>query len=252
MWNWLNANSGALGAITAALLICITAYYVYLTWRLLLENQELRQLSNRPEIALTLSLHEAHVNLIFLIIQNIGQGAAHNVRLTTDKPFRTSGSRDLAEIGPFKTGIGLLSPHQKIEVFLANAIDRYDELKTEPLGITAKWKDSSGKSFSRTFAVDFAEYENVSRIGEPPLYSIADSSEKIEKAISRLARGSSKIAVVVQTKEEHRRSNRAGLLMARLSGLSEADFDHVFAEVEAKVSKTEPTSDDNGVEEPEE
>ncbi len=52
--NWLNANGGAIIGMAIIVLVCIAAYYAYLTRRLL-------RINNTPEIAISLRPHEAYL-----------------------------------------------------------------------------------------------------------------------------------------------------------------------------------------------
>ena len=79
---WLNTNSGVIIGIAIVLLAGVISYYVYLTWRLLKAN-------DTPEIAISLRCHEVHVSLVMLCVENIGTGAARNLRFVTKTFFYT-------------------------------------------------------------------------------------------------------------------------------------------------------------------
>src|SRR5690242_11750012 len=103
--SWLNSNSGAITAVASVVLTGVTAYYAFLTWRLVQENRELREEHSRPQVAITTSLHEAHINIVHLVIENIGHGPAYEVRFETNRDFKMSRQRSLREVGIFKSGI---------------------------------------------------------------------------------------------------------------------------------------------------
>ena len=54
------------------------------------------------------------------------------------------------------------------------------------LEVTAEYEDATGRKIEETFVVDFAAFENLSRVGEAPLHTIAKSIEKLQKSIGNL------------------------------------------------------------------
>ena len=199
MIDWLNSNSGAVNAILAAILVVITGVYAYLTRRQVLESKELREMTIRPALVVTAEIHEIHINLINFRVENIGGGAARNIRLRTSREFMIGNDRSLNELGLFKRGIPLLSPGRNIETFLASA---FELLQQEPLEVTAEYEDATGREIEETFLVDFAAFENLSRVGEAPLHTIAKSIEKLQKSIGNLSSGTKKLSVLVYSQDD--------------------------------------------------
>jgi len=216
---WLTANAAAVNSVASLLLLAVTGWYAYLTLRLVRENQELRKSSNRPDIGVTIGLHEAHVNIINLLIENIGNGPAYGLRLSLDRSFTIHGGLDLSAAGPFKAGIALLARGQRMEVFLENAIGNFDRLKGETLKIEAKWSGAAGESYSRTFDLRFDEYENVVRIGTPPLYKIASALESLQEDVRKIGSGWSRLKVTTETAEEAELRRGVEITWARLRSL---------------------------------
>ncbi len=233
--SWLNTNSSAVTAVATILLVVITAIYVWLTGRLVHENRELRMASNRPDIGVSIGLHEAHINIINLLIENIGNGPAYNVRLIADRPFKVHGDRDINDVGPFKSGIALLARGQRMEIFLENAIGNYDRLKQETFAIKATWADATGLTYDRLFEIRFDEYNNVTRIGTPPLYSIASDLEKLQKAATRIASGQSRLKVISESAAEALQREGAELTWARFQSLPVNEQREIGELIKSKV-----------------
>ena len=179
--DWLNSNSGAITAIATVVLVVITGYYVYLTWRLL-------KASHTPEIAIFLHPHEVHIQCLMLCIENVGMGPARGLRFQTDFSFKPDGETPLEEISFLKNGITYLGSGKKIEHFLVSVIGKLDNLKRSPLEITVTYRDLTNHKYEDSFHLDFGELEGLSRIGEPPLSKIAKSLEGIQKDLSKLSR----------------------------------------------------------------
>lgn len=202
MIDWLNSNSGAVNAILAAILVVITGVYAYLTRRQVLESKALREMAMRPDLVVTAEIHETHINLINFRVENIGSGAARSIRLRTSREFMTGDNRPLHELGLFKRGIPLLGPGRNIETFLGSAIELYQEPQEEPLEVTAKYEDATGRKFEETFLIDYAAFENLSRVGDAPLHTIEKSIKDLQQSIRNLSNGRNKLSVLVYSQDD--------------------------------------------------
>ena len=217
MIDWLNSNSGAVNAVLAAILVVITGVYAYLTRRQVLESKELREMTIRPALVVTAEIDETHINLINFRVENIGGGAARNIRLRTSREVMRGNNRSLNELGLFKRGIPLLSPGRNIETFLGSA---FELLQQEPLEVTAEYEDATGRKIEETFLVDFAAFENLSRVGEAPLHTIAKSIEKLQKSIGNLSSGTKKLSVLVYSQDDLDAESSAWNLSRKLRRVS--------------------------------
>ena len=230
--NWLNANDGAIVGVATLLLMGIITYYAYLTRRLLKAN-------NTPEIAISLRPHEISVNLVMLCIENVGTGAAHDVKFTTDPPSIPSLDIPFEKIGFLKSGIGYFEPGRKIEQFLVSVIDKFDELKQTQLKITVTYKDSTNHKREQIFHLDFSEGVGFSQIGSPPLYEIAKATKEIQKDLNRIITGSRKPIILTEPLSEHRLGQRANSLESRIEQLPKEVQQEILQEVNVFVSKRE-------------
>ncbi len=207
---WLNANSGAIIGVAIVVLVGVIGYYTYLTWRLLKAN-------NTPEIAISLRCHEAHVSLVMLCVENIGTGAAQNLQFITKPASIPCLDIPFEKIGFLKGGIAYFEPGRKIEQFLVNVIDKYDELKQIPLEITVKYKDAVDHEHARTFHLDFSENEGFSHIGRPPLFEIAEATKKLQGDVNSIATGTRKPVILTEPVFEHRIRRHTDFLESRIS-----------------------------------
>ena len=189
--NWLNSNEGAVIGIATVVLMGITGYYAYLTRCLLKAN-------DTPEIAVSLRPHEISVNLVMLCIENIGTGAAHDVKFIIDPPSVPSLDIPFEKIGFLKSGIRYFEHGRRIEQFLVSVIGKFDELKQTQLEITVTYKDSTNRKYERAFLLDFAEGVGFSQIGSPPLYEIAKTTKEIQKDLHDIAIGFRKPVVLTE------------------------------------------------------
>ena len=220
MIDWLNSNSSAMNAILAAMLVVITGVYAYLTRRQVLESKELREMTIRPALVVTAEIHEIHINIINLRVENIGGGSARKIRLRTSREFMIGNDRSLNEVGFFKREIPLLGPGRNIETFLANAFDHHNLLQQEPLEVTAEYEDATGRKIDASFLIDFAAFENLRRVGEAPLYTIAESIKKLQESIRNLSNGMNKLSVLVYSQDDLDAKSSAGNLSRKLRRVS--------------------------------
>ena len=197
--DWLNANSGAIIGVATVVLIGITGYYAYLTRRLL-------KAADTPEIAISLRPHEAHIHCVMLCIENIGTGAARNIRFQTDLSFKPDGERSLEQVGFLKNGIDYLGPKKKIEHFLVSVIGKLDKLKETPLEIGVTYTDSAklGRRHERTFRLDFSEDEGLATVGRSPLFEIAEATKDIQRDLRHITTGVYKPIILTEPLSEHR------------------------------------------------
>ena len=234
--NWCNANAGFVEALLTLAIIGATLRYVVLTDRLLRENQELRRQATRPTLAIRASIHEAHINIINLVIENIGGGPAHRIALKASHPFRGKGERPLNEVGPFKKGLRYLGPHQGLELFLANAIGNLDELKQAPIEIATSYFDEAGQSYKNTFVIDYSELENIERVGEPPLFTIAERVTKLQEGFERLTNGMAKLPVIAYSLADLDAERGTQNLWRRIVRLTQEERNEVGVLVETKLA----------------
>jgi len=232
--NWLNANGGAIIGMAIIVLVGIAAYYAYLTRRLL-------RINNTPEIAISLRPHEAYLPCVMLHIENIGTGAARDIRFRTDLSFTPDGEKPLEELGFLKNGIDYLGPEQKIEHFLVSVADRFDELKKMPLEISVTYTDSVKlkRKHERSFSLDFSEDEGLARIGKPPLFEIAEATKQMQKDLHNFITGFHKPIVLTESLTRHRQGKRTNSLEIRIEQLPHEAQEEILSQIAVAVDKKE-------------
>ncbi len=231
---WLNTNQGVVIGIATVVLVGITGYYAYLTWRMLKAN-------NTPEIAVSLCPHEAYIHCVMLCIENIGTGAARNIQFRTDLSFKPDGERALEEVGFLKKGIDYLGPGQKIEHFLVSVIGKLDELKKTPLEFGVTYTDSAKQKdkYEHAFCLDFGEDEGLATIGKSPLFEIAKATKDIQKDIRHLTTGFHKPIVRTEPLSEYRLTESFTPIIRRLARFPNEIQHEILEEVDISINKRE-------------
>lgn len=230
--DWLNTNSGTVIAIATVFLVVFAGYYIYLMWRLLRAN-------NTPEVVVSLRLHEVHVNLVLLCIENIGTGAARDLQFTINPPSIDNLDLPFEEIGYLQNGIAYFEPGRKIEQFIVGVTNKLDELKQTPFEVTITYKDSVNQKHERVFNLDFGENEGMANIGTPPLYEIAKSTNAMQRDIRNIATGIYKPIILTETEAHHRMRQRANDLESRIMQLPNEIQEEILQEFDVVVRKRE-------------
>lgn len=229
---WLNANSGAVIGIAIIVFVIFASYYVYLMWRLLKAN-------NAPEIVVSLRLHEVHVNLVLLCIENIGTGAARDLQFTINPPSIPNLDIPFEKIGFLQNGIAYFEQGRKIEQFIVGVTNKLDELKQTPFEVTIAYRDSVNHKHERVFHLDFGVNEGMAQIGEPPLFEIAKATKNMQRDIRNIATGIYKPIILTETEAEHRIRQRANYLESRIKQLPNEVQEEILQEFAIAVTKRE-------------
>lgn len=184
--NFLNQNSGAFNVIFSFIVSISTVVYAILTWRLVSETRKMRVAQTEPKIFITIQPREEWINFIDMIIQNIGLGPAYDIKFKVEPDFKITKSRSLSELGFIKNGLKYLAPNQKIQFFLTNMAENFEEKIKSRFEIKVTYKNSVGKKYEDTYLIDFSSLEGLHQLGKPPIYRIAKSVENIQKDIHRI------------------------------------------------------------------
>ena len=199
---FLNENSGAFAVIFSAVVAIATIVYAILTWKLVSETRKMREAQTELKVSVTIQPREEWINLIDMVIQNIGLGPAYNIKFEINPDFEYMKGKFLSELGFMKNGLKYLAPNQKLQFFLTSMIENFEEKTKKPFEIRVTYQNSIGKTYKDVYMIDFSQLIGLSQLGEPPLYKIAKNVEEIKKDIHHLSTGFHKIKVIMYTKED--------------------------------------------------
>ena len=212
----------------------VTCVYVYLTYRLVLESKAFREMSLRPALVVTAEIHETRINLVNFRVENIGGGAAHTIRLRTNRKFIVGNEDPLNKLGFFKHGIPSLGPGRKIESFLASAFDL--NFQQEPLEVTVRYSDATGRKFEEKFELNFASFENLTWVGDDPLQAIADSIKRLQENFRNLS-NRNRLSVLAYSLDDLDAEHSAHNLFHKLRRVSSADRKEIENLIDQEISQ---------------
>jgi hypothetical protein len=198
VFTFLNQNSGSFLVLFSFIVAIATATYARLTWKLVSETRKMREVQTEPNIFVSIQSKEDWIGFIDLVIENIGLGAAYNLKFEIEPDFEYSKGHFLSTLNFMKNGVNRLAPNRKITHFLASLIGN-QELGKAKFEFTVKYENCVGKSYQKSYILDFSEFWGIRRVGEPALRNIAKNLEKIKEDIHRVSSGMDKVKVIAYT-----------------------------------------------------
>jgi hypothetical protein len=204
--DFLNRNSGALTALFSLVVSAATVFYAVLTRRLVSETARMREAQTEPSVAIRIEPHEAHLNIIMLVIENVGPGPAYDVSLTCEPDFIMHRAQPVSGLGFFKHGFKYLAPGQRLRTFLTSIAGKGDEISD--LGgryrfeIKVSYRSALGAKYKGSYPIDFLHLLGMSTLGTPPLHQIADNVKKLAESVSHLESGWKRMRVDVYSSRD--------------------------------------------------
>lgn len=188
--DFLNQNSGSLSLIFSGVVTIATVTYVILTRSLVKETKKLRKVATEPLISIYIEPEERWINLIDLVIKNIGGGPAYNISFRIEPDFLIDKDRNkyLSSLS-FMQHLEYLSAGQCLRFFLASAVDVLNRENGKSFKITVSYEGKDKAKYEEEFIINFEKFKGLERIGEPPLHQIAKAIDKISKDIGHLSTG---------------------------------------------------------------
>jgi hypothetical protein len=196
----INNNLGVFTLFFTAVVALATVAYVVLTRQLVNETIELRKNQTSPQLSISILPRNPEVWIIDMIIENVGNGAAYNIQIKPTKSFEMRDNREFNNVGFIKNGYNYFAPHQKIKFFFTDLVHKKEEKENVNFDLNVSYEDYSGNKYKSTFKINLSEFYGIPRLGNPPIYDIAETLKKIEKMLERLLH--KKLEIDVYNKED--------------------------------------------------
>ena len=185
--------------ILTAVLVLITAFYAWATFKILKANekvvqvmQEQSEAMTRPYITISQTL-EPDNPIFYLNISNTGSTPARNLKLTLDKPFHKFGEeskdRNIGTFVAFNQPIDAFAPGASITFSLAQgfvvfANDADEAILPKRFSITAEYEYGIDKKVKEEHVVDLRPYVNADIPQEALIRKMTDLIKTLEKIAS--------------------------------------------------------------------
>lgn len=186
MIDWLNKNSGAIQAITTAVLVIITIVYAWYTKRIVDVTVLHEAKRNQPKVLAYVDSDEDYRSFVYLVIGNFGNSIAKNLKFKIKNDFEllVSGKK-LSSLRPIAKGIKYLTPGRILRIPIVFLIGKVDEFSKKDTALEINYEDGLGNGFSESCDLDFnalVEY----KIGERPIKQIEKHIENISKSLKNI------------------------------------------------------------------
>lgn len=198
----MNDFTNVLLVVLNGLLVIITAFYAWATFRILKANEgvlnaarEQSESLSRPYVSLILYLVPG-TTIFALRIENTGHTEARNLTLTLDRDFFQLGDknskRNLRNVNAFSQPIQSFGPGARIDFWLAQGQHLFGvdaEPDTTPLQFSIRATyEYSGKSVVEDTTIDFRPYLMADLPREPLVNELESIKRAIEELKNHLAR----------------------------------------------------------------
>lgn len=168
-------------AIGTFVLGFLTFLYVIFTLWLVSEKRKVREAQTKPNISVIIqSRDELNFNFIDRVIQNIGLGPAYNINFKIKSDVQYNEVEMLSKLGFIKNGLKYLAPNQKLQSFLTNMLENFEEKIKIKFEIEINYENCVGKTYKDSYLIDFSQLKGLETIGEPPIYKISKRIESIK------------------------------------------------------------------------
>lgn len=133
--------------ISLALLVA-TCLYTIVTTMMWWESRKTRLQKVAPEIIAYLKTSEDH-DVIMLVIENIGEGCAYNLKVDLDEEYHTFAKEDrkLSLMAIFNDGVSIYPPQYRLQYYLGTC-DQIKDLQ-EKIGLSLRYCDLNKKKYKR-------------------------------------------------------------------------------------------------------
>jgi hypothetical protein len=189
MLDFLNTNSGALSVIFSAVVTLATVVYAILTWRLVEETSRMRKVQTEPRVSISTVSRKESASWVDIKFENIGLGPAYNVNFEIVEDTNDAAEEWLSHRGFFRDGINYLAPGDKIQFFLTTLSEDHSQKMETSFTLKAEFEGATGVRYEHRYLIDLSEYRNRTQLGEPSLYRLSKSVEKMQKDVRKMARG---------------------------------------------------------------
>jgi hypothetical protein len=176
---FLNRNNGAFSLVFSAVLAIATIV-------LALETRRIKEAQKEPKIFVSIQPEEGRINWFDIVIQNIGLGAAYNIKFEVNPDFEYAKGKFLSGLVFIKNGLKYLGPNNEFRCplifFKSEEVEKTFEINTT-YQINFTYQNITGKTYKGEYSIDSSQLISIGltqlELDELPLYKIARNIEKI-------------------------------------------------------------------------
>jgi len=121
-----------------------------------------------------------------MIVENIGQGPAYRVKFEVNPDFEFVKGYFLSQLGFVKNGVAYFAPKQKIEFFLTNIAEGFNDKVNIEIKIKVTYSSKTGKRYEDEYIISFKELAGLISL-ESPKSKIAYALERSERDFDKIS-----------------------------------------------------------------
>jgi len=180
-------DNNTLTLIFSGTVAVCTIVYSFLTIRLVRETRLSRELHLEAFMIAYLVNSETSPDIVSLIIKNIGNGVARNLRFKIIKDIDYPNGSPLAEIGIFNKNLDFFPPNNMNKYILLSLAVDYENMSKDYIEFDITYDDAIKSNKSQKFKLEFKELEGLGKLNPPETYigMISYRLEKIEKILDK-------------------------------------------------------------------
>lgn len=129
-----------------------TVIYTVINWFMLVESKKVRKQKQTPYIISYLKLSETEPKNIYLVVENVGEGYAKNVKFNVIKDNVVESEMRLENRKGIKDGISSFPSHYKLEYLVAFDLTK-DGLGEDYIEIEIEYYDNINKKYKDKYNV---------------------------------------------------------------------------------------------------
>ena len=232
----LTFTSDTLSSWVAALAtVCIAILTIFLakeTWHLrhaqILQINELRKESIRPNLEFYLLPAPASFQFMNVHIENNGKGVARNIKFSfsgeNDAPFTDNEQlvvEKFTSLNILRNGMLALGHGKQRTSFIFSFIDFSDKMGDDTfnikINVAMSYEDSEQREYQSESMIDFSEFKGIREIGGgDPTYNLYQETKKIREIFQSAQGGMSSKRINVNSSSSKDRTEEQNAIMARI------------------------------------
>jgi hypothetical protein len=185
--DWIETNNTLIDLLSTFVTALATVFYVVLTIRLVSENVKNRRIQTDPKIVMDIILDATHPFLLNIILENVGNGVALNIKFLVRNEPKLKKSKNISDYSFIKNGLKSLSGKAKYKTFFLNTIDEGLELVKELILIDIKYEDIHKRKYSEEIIFDLSYLEDIVYSHTEPEYNIIKEMKEISKSLKNIS-----------------------------------------------------------------
>jgi hypothetical protein len=212
---WVIGHKDHVTLLAAGVSAFAAVVVMFLTKALARDNRLLRKAGTEPEVVAYLLPDERHINILNLVVANVGRGVACNVELEflgDLESLRKSGVRMLTT--PKRSILPWLPQDERFVQMFGNCLDFFEGKTPPDFEISAHFENSVGEKKTTRSRISIASFEGMSRLHSTE-HEAADALKQIAKSIEGWGFNRLKVETITAAEVERQQKAHYDEIMER-------------------------------------